>query len=119
MIQFRAHGEFSAINWAKGAGGWMRDAIAVFERHGSDWSFHAFREGTPWRVEPVDGSRPSGDNPCKRTLLDGFAEKIGRKTSRAYEKFGLSCAINSILLSIGRVATNYVKFRKRRREGEV
>ena len=74
-------GEFSAINWAKGAGDWMRDAIAVFEKHGSDWSFHAFREWPPWSVEHVDGSKPSGDNPRKRALLDGFAGKIVREIS--------------------------------------
>ena len=53
-------GEFSAVNWAKGAGD-------------SDWSFHAFREWPPWSVEHVDGSKPSADNPRKRALLDAMA----------------------------------------------
>jgi len=68
-------GEFSAINWAEGAGTWMRDAIDVFERHEADWTFHAFREWPAWSVEHVKGFQPSSDNPRKRALLDGFGAR--------------------------------------------
>jgi hypothetical protein len=46
-------GEFSAIRWApKGsAARYLRDCIEVFEEHGWDWSYHAFREWSGWSVE--------------------------------------------------------------------
>jgi hypothetical protein len=46
-------GEFSAIRWAPGdsAYRYLRDAIEIFEEHGWDWSYHAFREWQGWSVE--------------------------------------------------------------------
>lgn len=46
-------GEFSAIRWAPGdsAYRYLEDAIQLFEAHGWDWSYHAFREWQGWSVE--------------------------------------------------------------------
>lgn len=66
-------GEFSAIRWAPGdsATRYLSDAIDLFERHGWDWSYHAFREWHGWSVE--HGSDPKDTNrspqPTKRQEL--------------------------------------------------
>lgn len=46
-------GEFSAIRWAPegSAYRYLKDLIEIFESHGWDWSYHAFREWTGWSVE--------------------------------------------------------------------
>ncbi len=46
-------GEFSAIRWAPGdsAVRYLSDLIDIFESHGWDWSYHAFREWHGWSVE--------------------------------------------------------------------
>jgi endoglucanase len=46
-------GEFSAIRWAPGESGaaYLRDLSEIFEEHGWDWSYHAFREWPGWSVE--------------------------------------------------------------------
>lgn len=46
-------GEFSTIRWAPGdsAYRYLRDCIELFEKHGWDWSYHAFREWHGWSVE--------------------------------------------------------------------
>ncbi len=46
-------GEFSAIRWAPdhSAYRYLRDCIDVFEEHGWDWSYHAFREWNGWSAE--------------------------------------------------------------------
>ena len=46
-------GEFSAIRWApdESAFRYLRDVIDIFEDHGWDWSYHAFREWDGWSVE--------------------------------------------------------------------
>ena len=76
-------GEFSAVGYAPGADQWIRDAIAVFEEYGWDWTYHAFREWAGWDVEQ-EADDPAADHPDKfhrvpdsprkRTLLDGFAK---------------------------------------------
>ena len=69
-------GEFSAVAWAPGAEAWLRDAISLFEEYGWDWTYHAFREWSPWSVEHEGPDKnhmsPSSDNPRKCALLDGF-----------------------------------------------
>ena len=76
-------GEFSAVGYAPGADVWMRDAIAVFEEYGWDWTYHAFREWAGWSVEHEadnpDAEHPdkyhrAEDTPRKRALLDGFTK---------------------------------------------
>ncbi len=46
-------GEFSVIRWAPGDSGpqWLRDVTDIFEEHGWDWSYHAFREWDGWSLE--------------------------------------------------------------------
>lgn len=46
-------GEFSAARWApdNSAYRYLRDCIELFEEHGWDWSYHAFRESHIWSVE--------------------------------------------------------------------
>lgn len=46
-------GEFSAIRWApdESAYRYLKDLIEIFEAHGWDWSYHAFREWSGWSVE--------------------------------------------------------------------
>ena len=70
-------GEFSAVAWAPGAETWLRDAISLFEEYGWDWTYHAFREWSPWSVEHEGPDKnhmsPSSDNPRKCTLLEGFS----------------------------------------------
>lgn len=72
-------GEFSAILWAKGADVYIRDAIALFEEYGWDWTFHAFREWDGWSVEHEADAPyaivPSTDNPRRRALLEGLKGK--------------------------------------------
>ena len=74
-------GEFSAVGYAPGADAWMRDAIAVFEEYGWDWTYHAFREWAGWSVEheaddPAadhpDKFHRAEDTPRKRALTEGF-----------------------------------------------
>ena len=80
-------GEFSAIAWAPGAEGYIRDCISVFEELGWDWTYHAYREFDGWSVEKeavsrgMDAShfRPSADNPRRRVLLQGLSGENGRK----------------------------------------
>jgi hypothetical protein len=52
--KYRVHlyvGEFSTIRWAPGAEDYLRDAIEIFEKHGWDWSYHAYREWHGWNLE--------------------------------------------------------------------
>jgi hypothetical protein len=57
-------GEFSAIRWApdESAYRYLKDLIEVFEAHGWDWSYHAFREWSGWSVE--HGSDRSNSAPA-------------------------------------------------------
>jgi len=80
-------GEFSAITWAEGAENYIADCISIFEKHGFDWTYHAFREWSGWSVEheSVGGKFSSGaryvasaDNPRKRALLHGLEHELFR-----------------------------------------
>lgn len=67
-------GEFSAIRWApnNSAGRYLSDLIDIFEAHGWDWSYHAFREWNGWSVEhgpDRDDSRPTGSATDRQRLL--------------------------------------------------
>jgi endoglucanase len=64
--RYRVHmyvGEFSAIRWApdNSAYRYLRDCIEVFEAHGWDWTYHAFREWNGWSVE--HGPDKNDNNP--------------------------------------------------------
>jgi len=71
VLNFQRHynvhiymGEFSAIRWAPGdsAYRYLKDVIEIFEQHGWDWSYHAFREWQGWSVE--HGSDPKDTKPA-------------------------------------------------------
>ena len=72
-------GEFSAIRWAPDncARQYLSDLIDIFEAHGWDWSYHAFREWSGWSVE--HGSDPQDTRPAnsptdrQRLLRDWFS----------------------------------------------
>ena len=52
--RYRVHlyvGEFSAVRWAPGAENYLSDLTSLFEEHGWDWSYHAFREWDGWSLE--------------------------------------------------------------------
>ncbi len=52
--RYRVHlyvGEFSAIRWAPGAEKYLADVTDIFEEHGWDWSYHAYREWPGWSLE--------------------------------------------------------------------
>lgn len=52
--RYRVHlyvGEFSAIRWAEGADKYLEDVTAIFEEHGWDWTYHAYREWPGWNLE--------------------------------------------------------------------
>jgi hypothetical protein len=67
-------GEFSAIRWApdNSAERYLRDVIDLFEEHGWDWSYHAFREWSGWSVEHTedrDNTRPAAQPTGRQKLL--------------------------------------------------
>ena len=73
-------GEFSAIRWAPGdsAERYLRDVIGIFEAHGWDWSYHAFREWDGWSVEHGGDRadrRPAAAPTGRQRLLRGWFEK--------------------------------------------
>ncbi|HUU09506.1 MAG TPA: cellulase family glycosylhydrolase [Phycisphaerae bacterium] len=73
-------GEFSAIRWApdQSACRYISDCIEIFEKHGWDWTYHAFREWSGWSVE--HGEDRADDAPTKeptdrkKLLLEWFAK---------------------------------------------
>ncbi|NOY81819.1 MAG: glycoside hydrolase family 5 protein [Kiritimatiellaeota bacterium] len=73
-------GEFSAVRWAPNhsAFRYLRDCIDVFEEHGWDWTYHAFREWPGWSVErgPVkeDTTRPPNPTDREKLLRRWFAK---------------------------------------------
>jgi hypothetical protein len=66
-------GEFSAIRWAPdhSAYRYLRDLIDIFEAHGWDWTYHAFREWSGWSVEhgPDRHDTRPADEPTDRQRL--------------------------------------------------
>ncbi len=73
-------GEFSAIRWAPGdsAHDYLSDCIAIFEQHGWDWAYHAFREWDGWSVEhgpDRDDHRPSREPTDREKLLRRWFEQ--------------------------------------------
>ncbi len=73
-------GEFSAIRWApdNSAYRYLKDLIEIFEEHGWDWSYHAFREWSGWSVEHSEDRNDTKPSPTptdrKRLLLEWFAK---------------------------------------------
>ncbi|MCE5215624.1 glycosyl hydrolase family 5, partial [bacterium] len=75
-------GEFSAIRWAPGdsALNYLRDCIDLFEEHGWDWTYHAFREWTGWSVEygsDMNDNKPSlTQTPREKLLRSWFSQNL-------------------------------------------
>ena len=73
-------GEFSAIRWApdQSAYRYLQECIDLFEKHGWDWTYHAFREWDGWSVEhgsDRNNHQPTPQpTPRKRLLLEWFAK---------------------------------------------
>jgi hypothetical protein len=47
---------------AQSAANYLEDAIGLFEKHGFDWSYHAYREWQGWSLEhegPLDAPKTS------------------------------------------------------------
>jgi hypothetical protein len=72
-------GEFSAIRWAPegSAYRYLRDLIEIFEAHGWDWSYHAFREWSGWSVEHGEDRADTKPSPTpterEKLLREWFA----------------------------------------------
>ena len=87
--RYRVHmyvGEFSAIRWAPGAEKYLDDLISIFESHGWDWSYHAFREWDGWSVEygpDKDDHNPAVQPPTRQKVLCKWlkAGEVGRQTN--------------------------------------
>lgn len=79
--KWRVHmyvGEFSAIRTAPGnsAAKYLADLIDILERHGFDWSYHAYREWQGWSLEhegPLDQPMASPTNPRQQVVTGWFA----------------------------------------------
>jgi endoglucanase len=70
-------GEFSAIRWApeNSAARYLSDLIDIFEAHGWDWSYHAFREWSGWSVEhgaDKQNLQPAASPTDRQQLLRGW-----------------------------------------------
>ncbi len=81
-------GEFSAIRWAPegSAYRYLRDCIDVFEEHGWDWTYHAFREWSGWSVEHGEDKADEGvakvETQRKKLLRGWFAKNQKRQGLR-------------------------------------
>lgn len=73
-------GEFSAIRWApdNSAERYLRDVIEIFEAHGWDWSYHAYREWSGWSVEhgeDKNDGKPAKEPTGRQKLLMEWFKK--------------------------------------------
>jgi len=81
-------GEFSAIRWVPGdsASNYLRDLIDIFEEHGWDWAYHAFREWDGWSVEhgpdPKDHARVKTPTERQQLLQSWFAKNRSGRDNR-------------------------------------
>jgi hypothetical protein len=71
-------GEFSVIRWAPGGAQWLRDSIALFEKHGMSWSFHGYSGWNGWNptfgADDEEGQDSDGGKVTDRltALLEGW-----------------------------------------------
>lgn len=76
-------GEFSAVRWAPddSAFRYLTDNLAIFEREGWDWTYHAFRENACWSVEhTTDKDNPKVELTNRQQLLRSLFEKNAPST---------------------------------------
>ncbi len=73
-------GEFSAIRWAPegSACRYLKDVIDIFEAHGWDWCYHAYREWSGWSVEHGEDRANTQPSPTpterEKLLREWFAK---------------------------------------------
>lgn len=70
-------GEFSAIRIAPpgAAARYLEDVIGIFEKHGFDWSYHAYREWQGWSLEhegSLDAPKASGNATDRQLVVTGW-----------------------------------------------
>jgi len=82
--RYRVHlyvGEFSAIRWAPGAEQYLADLTGLFNGHGWDWTYHAFREWQGWDLElgadRHDLARTGTPGPRLRVIRDALEHGRG------------------------------------------
>jgi hypothetical protein len=86
--KYRVHlyvGEFSAIRTAPPgtAAAYLADVTSLFEKHGFDWSYHAYREWQGWSLEhegPLDRPRPA-DSPTDRAEVITALLRLNQRPS--------------------------------------
>ena len=76
-------GEFSAIRTAPApsAAKYLADVIDVLEKHGFDWSYHAYREWQGWSLEhegPLDKPRKAQNPTDRQKVVTGWFSKNGQ-----------------------------------------
>ena len=74
-------GEFGCIAWVpSGREQYIRDCIEIFEEYGWDWTYHAFREWTPWSAEHVfrDGKLSKEPNPTEQVLTEAMRKNLSQ-----------------------------------------
>ncbi|MCE0499772.1 MAG: glycoside hydrolase family 5 protein [Methylacidiphilales bacterium] len=79
--RYRVHlyvGEFSTVRWAPGGEKYLSDVISLFEEHGWDWSYHAFREWDGWSLEhnsDINNHEPSTTPTARFEVVEKLWEK--------------------------------------------
>jgi hypothetical protein len=82
-------GEFSAMRTAPGgsAARYLADVIGIFEQHGFDWSYHAYREWQGWSLEdegPLDQPvRSRTPNDREKVVTGWFARNVTREGNKS------------------------------------
>ncbi len=74
------------IRWAPGAAEYLADAIAIFEKHGWDWSYHAYREWHGWNLElgaDRDDTTSRAEGNDRLEAVRGWLRKNQRATASA------------------------------------
>jgi hypothetical protein len=85
--KYRVHlyvGEFSVIRTAPAdcAAKYLSDVIDIFEKHGFDWSYHAYREWQGWSLEhtgPLDKPAKAQTPTDRQKVLTGWFAKNGKE----------------------------------------
>ena len=80
-LRYRVHlyvGDFSTIRWAPGAEKYLADVTSIFEEHGWDWSYHAYREWPGWSLEygtDLKDSKPSEKSTARFDVMEKWWRK--------------------------------------------
>ena len=76
-------GEFSAIRTApdESAAKYLADLIGILEKHGYDWSYHAYREWQGWSLEhagPLDKPAKTSAQTDREKVVTGWLKQNGK-----------------------------------------